>query len=198
MKRISGIIIAIVLLNTCLTLYADTAKIDIEKTNVRLDETVSVTLEFSTTFNMYAVACDLVYDNTVLEYISSSTNSVNNMGNKVRIVQDLNGVKTYSATVTFKAKSTGKSTLIFSCEGYDNIDEVKYTISKTINIYTAGDINSDGVVNNKDLTRMFQFLSDWDVEVDETALDINNDGAVNNKDLTRLFQFLSDWDVEIF
>ena len=64
--------------------------------------------------------------------------------------------------------------------------------------HIPGDVNKDGKLNNKDLTRLFQYLSDWDVEVDETALDINNDGKVNNKDLTRLFQYLSDWDVEIF
>jgi len=64
--------------------------------------------------------------------------------------------------------------------------------------HIPGDINGDGSVNNKDLTRLFQYLSDWDVEVVEAALDVNGDGSVNNKDLTRLFQYLSDWDVEIF
>ena len=64
--------------------------------------------------------------------------------------------------------------------------------------YVSGDINGDAELNNKDLTRFFQYLSDWDVEVNEAALDVNGDGAVNNKDLTRLFQYLSDWDVEIF
>ncbi len=64
--------------------------------------------------------------------------------------------------------------------------------------HITGDIGGDGAVNNKDLTRLFQYLSDWEVEVNEAALDINGDGSVNNKDLTRLFQYLSDWDVEIF
>ena len=64
--------------------------------------------------------------------------------------------------------------------------------------YTPGDVNGDGAVNNKDLTRLFKYLSNYDVEVVEAALDINGDGAVNNKDLTRLFQYLSNYNVEIF
>ena len=64
--------------------------------------------------------------------------------------------------------------------------------------HVPGDINGDSVLNNKDLNRLFQYLSDWDVTVLETALDVNGDGTVNNKDLNRLFQYLSDWDVEIY
>ena len=63
--------------------------------------------------------------------------------------------------------------------------------------YLPGDINGDGEVDNKDLTRLFRYLSDYDVEVVEAALDVNGDGEVNNKDLTRLFQYLSDWNVTI-
>ena len=63
--------------------------------------------------------------------------------------------------------------------------------------YIPGDINNDGIVNNRDLTRLFQYLSYWEVEVNEAALDVNGDGSVNNRDLTRLFQYLSNWDVEI-
>ena len=64
--------------------------------------------------------------------------------------------------------------------------------------YLPGDINGDGEVDNKDLTRLFRYLSDYDVEVVEAALDVNGDGEVNNKDLTRLFRYLSHWDVEIY
>ncbi|MBE6530456.1 MAG: hypothetical protein E7680_07700 [Ruminococcaceae bacterium] len=94
-------------------------------------------------------------------------------------------------------------TVEYAQEDVYNIDEtdIEFFVSsgavKVIN-YIPGDINGDLSVNNKDLTRLFQYLSDWDVEVNENALDVNGDGNVNNKDLTRLFQFLSDWDVKIY
>lgn len=64
-------------------------------------------------------------------------------------------------------------------------------------LYLPGDINGDGKVNNKDVTRLFQYLSGMDVEVVNNVLDVNGDGKVNNKDVTRLFQYLSGMDVKI-
>lgn len=70
--------------------------------------------------------------------------------------------------------------------------------SVTVMVCVPGDINGDEVTNLKDLTRLFQYLADWDVEVNDPALDTNGDGSVNLKDLTRLFQYLADWDVELY
>lgn len=80
----------------------------------------------------------------------------------------------------------------------DNVDFAVVEGEVTVPVIKPGDINGDDKVNNKDLTRLFQYLSDWDVEVEEDVLDVNGDGKVNNKDLTRLFQYLSDWEVEIY
>lgn len=63
----------------------------------------------------------------------------------------------------------------------------------------AGDINGDGKVNNKDLTRLLKYLAGEGVTVNETLLDTNGDGKVNNKDLTRLLRYVSgEADIEIF
>ena len=64
--------------------------------------------------------------------------------------------------------------------------------------HITGDINDDTDVDNKDLIRLFQHLSEWGVQVNEAALDINADRSIDNKDLIRLFQFLSEWDVYIY
>lgn len=113
------------------------------------------------------------------------------------------------ATLTFivSDNADGGSTAIISATyNPDDVYDITETnipfavINGTITVidYIPGDINGDGEVNNKDITRLFQYLSDWDVSVNERALDVNGDGDINNKDLTRLFQYLSDWDVEIY
>ena len=81
-------------------------------------------------------------------------------------------------------------------ENIENIVAVDGAI--TVVKCQPGDINGDQKVNNKDFTRLFQYLSGWDVEVYETCLDVNNDGNSNNKDFSRLFQYLSGWDVVIY
>ena len=60
-----------------------------------------------------------------------------------------------------------------------------------------GDINGDGKVNNKDVTRLQKYLKGDDVEVVAFNLDTNGDGNVNNKDLTRLQRYVKGVDVEI-
>ena len=74
------------------------------------------------------------------------------------------------------------------------------TVNGSVRIaeHILGDVNNDDEVNNKDLVRLFQYLSNWDVNVNHDALDINGDGKVNNKDLLRFFQYLSGWAVNIF
>ena len=86
---------------------------------------------------------------------------------------------------------------------YDNSTYQAYNGLKNATIHfaevhTPGDINDDGKVNNKDLTRLAQYLAGKNVTVVEACLDVNGDGKVNNKDLTRLAQYLAGKNVEIY
>ena len=113
------------------------------------------------------------------------------------------------ATLTFTVDETANAGTeyniipTYNADDVYNIDEenINFNVVNgkiTIQTHIPGDVNDDEKVNNKDLTRLFQYLSDWDVEVNEDAVDINGDGSANNKDLTRFFQYLSDWDVVIY
>ena len=63
--------------------------------------------------------------------------------------------------------------------------------------HVPGDINGDGALSNKDITRLQRYLKDPTTEVNAAALDVNGDGKVNNKDLTRLQRYIKYQDVEI-
>lgn len=63
--------------------------------------------------------------------------------------------------------------------------------------HIPGDINGDGRVNMKDVTRLHQYVNGWDVVVDEVTADVNGDGKTNMKDVTRLHQYVNGWDVVV-
>ena len=75
---------------------------------------------------------------------------------------------------------------------------IAITASATKTSIIAGDINGDGLVNNKDLTRLLKYLAGEEIVVVEKTLDTNGDGVVNNKDLTRLLKFLTGEDVALY
>ncbi len=72
--------------------------------------------------------------------------------------------------------------------GFDfvDLDEIK-----------KGDVNNDTDINMKDLTRLQQYLAEWEVYVNENAADVTGDKKVDMKDLTRLQQYLAKWEVTL-
>ena len=76
--------------------------------------------------------------------------------------------------------------------------EKSCTFDVTVIDYIPGDINGDGIVNMKDVTRLVNYLNDNEAyEVIKKALDVNGDGIVSIKDVTRLVEYLNDNTVEI-
>ena len=113
-------------------------------------------------------------------------------------------------TFTFKVKDTaevGKTAIsvkptagtVFRYEGRTEIDYTLAAVDGGIEVidYIKGDVTGDGVVNNRDATRILQYLAGWDVDYVEAALDTTGDGIVNNRDAARILQYLAGWDVEI-
>ena len=111
-------------------------------------------------------------------------------------------------TLTFKVLDTAVPgdayiSLLYDEGDISNIDEedVNFKIVNgkiTVKDYLPGDINGDGNVNTKDLTRLLKYINHEDVDCTEKALDVNGDGKVNTKDLTRLLKHINHEDVEIF
>lgn len=52
-----------------------------------------------------------------------------------------------------------------------------------------GDVNGDGTVNSKDLTRLMKYVAGEDVDICDG--DLNEDGTVNSKDMTRLMKYIA-------
>jgi hypothetical protein len=85
------------------------------------------------------------------------------------------------------------------CQGDEVSAETSFDEDATVYAHwrLPGDVNGDGVVNNKDATWLQRYLKYRDVDVVEANLDVNGDGAVNNKDATWLQRYLKYKDVEI-
>ena len=58
-----------------------------------------------------------------------------------------------------------------------------------------GDADGDGEITLLDANLLNQYLSDWDVTLDEAAADADGDGEITLLDANLLNQYLSDWDV---
>ncbi len=57
--------------------------------------------------------------------------------------------------------------------------------------YDRGDVNNDGEKNNKDVVKLFRYVSAASLPEYLTAYDYNCDGKVDNKDIASLFRYLS-------
>jgi len=98
------------------------------------------------------------------------------------ILQDayLNGTRTeYDDRVEYRNGPLG---------GVLILDKDLEVIART---HLPGDINGDGKVNDKDVTRLINYLTFSGVPAVEAALDVNGDGKVNDKDVTRLINYLT-------
>ena len=75
------------------------------------------------------------------------------------------------------------------------------TFDEDVTVYAhwrlPGDVNGDGSVDNKDVTRLIRYLRSGDVDAVEPNLNTNGDGTLNSEDVIRLIRYLKYHDVDI-
>lgn len=142
---------------------------------------------------------------STIEYDSSKgvIQSRSSGGNAVIAVQELSSeqcVMLSDASAQSKMSARVQNDTVEICsENRDitvnssNIAEEKTNISDH-QLY-AGDVNSDSLLNMKDIVLLQQSLNGWDVSINEYASDVNNDGTINMKDIVLIQQALNGWDV---
>lgn len=77
--------------------------------------------------------------------------------------------------------------------------QVAETFSTTSNVPVGGilfgDVDGNGQIDVGDLTRLRQYLANWQIIIDRRASDVDVNGHINSGDVTRFSQYLADWPV---
>ena len=100
---------------------------------------------------------------------------------------------TEAGTSTVKCEICGhEEVTIIAALGHDFVDGVCTRCGAEEEKPGAdGDVNGDGIVNSKDLTRLMKYIAGDPNAKLEGSGDINGDGTVNSKDLTRLMKVIA-------
>lgn len=59
-----------------------------------------------------------------------------------------------------------------------------------------GDVNDDGQIDGRDVTRLMKYTSDWDVLINGLNSDVNGDGYIDMRDITLILKYIAEWDVD--
>ena len=103
-----------------------------------------------------------------------------------------------TTTFSFKAPTGTYQKLIIASEGCDDYVINKFVLGTSklpakVSMTLYGDVNSDGKIDNGDVTQLLHYLAGWSVSVHNKTADVNQDGAVNGKDVTAIKQYIKGW-----
>ncbi len=193
----------------------DGGTIIVEEEEAKAGEEVMVDIVLEDNPGLAAMKLTVDYDGTALEFVDVvynsefSGNTFDPVVDEVNSKFNLNWVQltevttediTY-ATVTFKV-------LDDAAEGVYDID-VTYDSGNVINAQEQevtfaidngfvevvdilmGDVNEDGVINNKDVFGLLTYLSDNTYVIEARAGDMDGNGIINNADVMALFMYVS-------
>lgn len=194
------------------TIVMDSAKV------YKFQETFTVALRLENNPGIVSMMIDINYDTDVLELIKiegadfagTAFGPLNKTPIAVNWFDTLNPNNETDGTIallTFKIKENVDECLSTISVSYDqenvydfDFENVPFnTANGIIDIrnHIPGDLNGDGIVNNKDLGLLQRKINRWNVDIIEAAADVNADGVINNKDLGLVQRKINRWDIEL-
>ncbi len=190
-------------------------KIVVEQEEASVGDTVMVDITVEDNTALAAMKLNIEYDETALKLVSVTFNK--DLGSMVfapaslespLVLNWVNDTATDITTKDFTFATLEFEVLDTANKGVTDIT-VAYSPNDTINSnlekvsfeevngsvevveYVYGDINDDGVVNNKDILRLLNYISDSSTAINMKVADVNDDGFVDNKDAMILFDYVS-------
>ena len=100
-------------------------------------------------------------------------------------------------TVTFTLGQEGDTLKLTTLERSGELELNKISEIPVPARYLPGDVNGDGLVDNRDVTRLIRKIGYGSVFTVARAEDVNGDGTVNYQDVTQLARYIKYGDVEI-
>ena len=190
----------------------------VDNATAKVGDTFTVTVRTENNTGIVALRLNIAYDADLLELVSitgqdfagTTFGPITNNPITVSWVDALNPNNQTNgviATLTFRVKEDAPEGATAITVTYPPDDVYDYdfenvtfgTVDGTIDIinYISGDVNDDGIVNNKDIGLMQRYLNGWGNEIDERAADVTGDGNINNKDIGILQRYINGWEIEL-
>lgn len=203
----------------------ESGKIVIESYNPIPGETIKVDVRLENNPGIASMKVKIVYDNSVFTLTGVTHNE--EMGGSLEELPDLSTVKSpctllwdnggtgpdYTedgvfVTLTFEVSENAAKGRYYTITAIYDTDEIYNSADFSVPFEVvpgkfvifdclAGDIDGNGKVNTRDITRLRRYHAGWDVEVFESVLDVDGNGKINIRDITRLQRYHAGWDVEI-
>lgn len=221
-KRLLSVIMALIIVLTALptsvvAFAADTATVSVESVNAVPGSTVDVNVNLTNNPGIMAAAFTITYDDglTLVDAKSGDAFSALSMtkpesfSSPCKFAWDAldlaeEDIKdgtiltlTFNVAENIEANSNLNVKITYSSKDIidSNIQSVPLNVNNgkvTIIDYIPGDLNSDGVVDLKDVTMIRRFITGYSVSVNELAADVNGDGDVTMMDVVLIRRYVVD------